>query len=96
VLGFFAVPLACSFENSKKRLSVILGIVTFFVYYSMYTVGLRLGETGVLSPVSAMWMPNILFFVLGAGSFMLALREFTWDFSAFWRKVVSKFKSGRA
>jgi lipopolysaccharide export system permease protein len=96
VLGFFAVPLACSFENSKKQLSVILGIVTFFVYYSMYTVGVRLGETGVLSPVPAMWMPNILFFVLGVISFILALRELTWDFSAVWRKIVSKFKPARA
>jgi lipopolysaccharide export system permease protein len=95
ILGFFAVPLACSFEHGKKRLSVILGIVTFFVYYSMHTVGLRLGETGALSPVPAMWMPNIVFFVLGAASFMLALREVTWGFSAFRLKFVSKFKPRR-
>jgi lipopolysaccharide export system permease protein len=81
VLGFFAIPLACSFENSKKQISVILAVVTFFVYYSLYTVGLRLGESGALSPVIAMWLPNVLFLVLGVASLLLALREVTLDFS---------------
>jgi lipopolysaccharide export system permease protein len=88
VLGFFAIPLACSFESGKKQLSVVLAMVTFFIYYSMHAVGLRLGESGDVSPVIAMWLPNALFFVLGAVSLMFALREVTLDLSGLWRKIL--------
>jgi lipopolysaccharide export system permease protein len=96
VLGFFAIPLACSFESGKKQLSVILAMVTFFVYYSMHAVGLRLGESGDLDPVIAMWLPNALFLVLGAVSLMFALREVTLDLSGLWRKIAPRLVPGQA
>jgi lipopolysaccharide export system permease protein len=95
VLGFFAIPLACSFESSKKQISVVLAILTFFIYYSLYTVGLNLGESGALNPVIAMWLPNALFLVLGLTGLFFAMREVTLDLSALWRRLLPMFRRSR-
>jgi hypothetical protein len=37
-----------------------------------------------------MWLPNVLFLVLGAVSLMFALREATLDLSGLWRKFAPR------
>ncbi len=64
VLGLFAMPLACAFEGLERQMGVVLALVNFLLYYSLLSVGLSVGESGMLSPVVAIWLPNVLFALL--------------------------------
>jgi hypothetical protein len=50
-------------------LALILG------YYILLTLGERTGGRGALPPVLALWMPNIVFGVVGIYLFSAAARE---------------------
>ncbi|MDL2306969.1 LptF/LptG family permease [Desulfovibrio sp. OttesenSCG-928-C06] len=93
VLGMFAVPLACSFENTRRQMGVVLALLTFLTYYSLYSAGITLGESGRLSPVVAMWLPNAVFFALGLVGLVMASREGAPDFSRFLSRL--RFKRGK-
>jgi lipopolysaccharide export system permease protein len=90
VLGLFAVPLACSFESSRKQLGVVLALLAFLTYYSLYSAGITLGESGRLSPIAAMWLPNALFLILGISGIWLVSREGAPDLSAFFGRMFSR------
>ncbi|MDL2314339.1 LPS export ABC transporter permease LptF [Desulfovibrio sp. OttesenSCG-928-C14] len=75
ILGLFAVPLACSFESTRKQLGLVLALLTFLTYYSLYSAGITLGEAGRLHPVVAMWLPNVIFLVAGIAGLALTQRE---------------------
>ncbi len=75
VLGFFSMPLACAFEGVRRQMGIILSLVMFLVYYSLLSFGLTIGESGKLSPVIALWFPNLLFLLLGCVGFYLAVNE---------------------
>jgi lipopolysaccharide export system permease protein len=49
--------------------SFAYGIITAFVYWSLYSLSLSLGYGGVLPPVFAAWMTNLVFFC--AAGFMV-------------------------
>lgn len=75
VLGLFAMPLACMFEGMRRQVGVILSLVTFLVYYSVFSLGISLAESGVIAPVAGMWTPNILFLIMGCIGLALTVRE---------------------
>ena len=73
VLGLFAIPLAFLFQGMHRQYGLVLVLGFFMFYYSLFSLGLVLAETGDLSPVIAMWMPNIVFvFLTGLGFFLVA------------------------
>ena len=75
VLGIFALPLACLFEGVKRQMGVVLALVLFLVYYSVFSLGLTMGESGVLSPLVGLWMGNIIFAVAAAVGLYLTGKE---------------------
>lgn len=75
VLGLFAVPLACSFEGAKKQTGIVLALIAFLLFYSLYSTGVALAESGYINPVLAMWLPNALFFALGLLGMYLTYKE---------------------
>ncbi|MCF8104696.1 MAG: LPS export ABC transporter permease LptF [Desulfohalobiaceae bacterium] len=75
VLGFFAFPLGWIFQGVKRYYGAILILVMFFVYYAFFSMGISLGETGVLPPVVGVWAPNFFFGVISLFFFHLAIRE---------------------
>ena len=75
VLGLFAMPLACAFEGLKRHLGFALAMGLFLVYYTLFSLGLSLGEGGVVSAGAGVWMPNILFLGLSAVMFRFAAQE---------------------
>lgn len=77
VLGLFAMPLACAFEGLNRQYGVFLTLGCFLVYYTMLSLGLSLGETGVLPPWLGLWTPNLLFLVAGIMGLRMAAREQT-------------------
>lgn len=75
ILGFFAMPLACMFEGVRRQMGVVLSLVMFLVYYSLLSLGLSIAESGRLSPVVALWTPNVFFAFAGSVGLFLTVRE---------------------
>ena len=75
VLGLFSVPIACVFRALKQQHGLVLALGVFLVYYSMLSVAESLGESRVLPPFVAVWLPNVLFAVTGVVFLRHAVRE---------------------
>lgn len=73
VLALFAMPIACAFQGLRQHWGLMLSLGLFIVYYTMFSFGVSLGETGVLDPRIGLWVPNILFLLIfGMGLFLSA------------------------
>lgn len=75
VLGMFAMPIGCVFRGLKQQYGLILSMGLFLVYYTMFSIGVSLGETGRLDPRIGLWVPNVLFAGVAAYGLRLAYRE---------------------
>ncbi|MDL2285449.1 LPS export ABC transporter permease LptF [Desulfovibrio sp. OttesenSCG-928-F07] len=82
VLAFFAIPLAAGFEGAKRQLGLVIVLIAFLLYYSLYSLGITFGESGMVHPVIAMWTSNVVFLIVGCIGLLLASREGTPDISA--------------
>lgn len=75
VLGLFALPMAASFGGLNRHWGLLLALGFFLFYYTLLSLGLSLGETGVLPPVVGLWLPNALFLAAGLTGLVQAARE---------------------
>lgn len=75
VLGLVALPLGWILDELKRQYGAVLIVGVFFAYYALFSLGVGLGQLGVLSPAVGVWSPNVLFAVLAAVLFRQALRE---------------------
>ena len=64
-LGLLAVPLGIQSRSTKRSFGLVLGLISFFLYYLLLSVGLVFGETGAYPPVIGMWFPNVVMGGLG-------------------------------
>jgi LPS export ABC transporter permease LptF/LPS export ABC transporter permease LptG len=65
-LGILAVPLGFTNRRGGKSSGFALSIGIFALYYLLITQGEESARVGKLSPVLAMWMPNLLLGAVGA------------------------------
>ncbi len=77
VLGIFAVPLASAFEGVRRQMGVVLSLIMFLAYYSVFSLGISIGESGRIPAWISLWVPNLLFLVLGLIGLYLAVHERT-------------------
>ena len=75
ILGLFAMPLACMFEGVRRQMGVVLSLVMFLVYYSVFSLGISIAESGKVSPALGLWLPNVLFGFAGCLGLFLTVRE---------------------
>jgi len=68
-------PLAIRMGRSGMNMAIGLSILFFLVYYVCLIGGEKLADRGIVSPVVAMWSPNIFFFVLAVVLLRKAARE---------------------
>ncbi|MCD4677555.1 MAG: LPS export ABC transporter permease LptF [Desulfobacula sp.] len=68
-LGLLAFPLGVQSDSLRRSSGFSLGICFFLFYYFLLAAGWSAGETGKLSPVVGMWLPNVI--MGGAGIFLL-------------------------
>lgn len=92
ILGIFAFPLACTFEGVRRQLGVVLSLVFFLLYYSLYSLGMSMGEAGTIPPIIGLWAPNILFALVGAVGLHLVARERTPSITPFLRGLRLKWR----
>jgi lipopolysaccharide export system permease protein len=100
VFALIGVPLGLQNRRSGKSSGFSLCLAVILTYYIVLTIGKTLGQRAVVSPVIAMWLPNLLFISLGVYLFKktaaeqritlfdLPKRIITWGQSRFaeWRK----------
>ncbi len=75
ILGLFAVPLACAFEGLNRQYGIFLALGCFLIYYTLLSLGLSLGESGVVPPIIGLWLPNTLFLIFGIIGLRFVSRE---------------------
>jgi lipopolysaccharide export system permease protein len=75
IFGLVGLPLGVQRTQSGKSWGFALCAVVFLLYYVLYCLGKDLGAVGIISPVLAAWLPNIIFGVLGAYLFVRTAQE---------------------
>ncbi|MDR0339906.1 MAG: LPS export ABC transporter permease LptF [Desulfovibrio sp.] len=93
VLGIFALPLACAFEGVRRQLGIVLALLMFLLYYSVYSLGLTMSESGYLSPMVGLWFVNVLFALVAVIGLHLTHKERAPSFERFFiqsRKAVTR------
>ena len=61
VMSFLGIPFSATKQRAGgAALNVGITIFLAFVYYAAYSSGITLGKHGVLPPIVAVWVPNIL------------------------------------
>ncbi|MCW7754091.1 LPS export ABC transporter permease LptF [Desulfobotulus sp. H1] len=71
VLGVLVFPLSISSMDRKRSAGLGSGLLVFMLYYTLLTMGWSFGESGMLPPGFAIWLPNI---VLGCLAVWLLVR----------------------
>lgn len=64
VLGLLGAPLGSLFRQRSRMTGVTLGLASFLAYYILLSAGNGLGKNRILSPSLAMWIPNIIAFLM--------------------------------
>lgn len=72
LLGF---PLALRFSRGGAGLVIGVSVGVFAIYYIGLIGGEDLGDRLIISPFFAMWTPNVIFTVVGAGLLWLVRHE---------------------
>lgn len=74
VMSLIALPLGTHSRSGRSwGVSVALGV--FLLYYFMLSAAWSFGESGMYPPIVGMWMPNIVFGLLGVLMFRRELNE---------------------
>jgi len=74
VMSLIALPLGTHSRSGRSwGVSVALGV--FLLYYFMLSAAWSFGESGLYPPVVGMWMPNLIFGLLGVLMFRRELNE---------------------
>ncbi|MGM0418897.1 MAG: LptF/LptG family permease [Thermodesulfobacteriota bacterium] len=84
-LGIIAFSLGLKNKSGKKSSAVIYGLGLFAFYYIILALGLSLGESKpeIYPPAAAMWIPNIIMFIIGICFLYLAVKEKNLSFNMF-------------
>jgi lipopolysaccharide export LptBFGC system permease protein LptF len=71
ILGIMAAPLGIIFGRTGLSEGIALGITAFLAYYLSMAFASSLADTGDISPVIALWIPNLMFGGMAVGSIIL-------------------------
>ncbi len=75
-----SVPLSLSSREGRVW-NLILTVIIVFLYYVIFSFSRSFGRNDVLSPLTAAWLPNIIFLLIGV--ILLIWRES-------WQKILSR------
>ena len=62
-------------SRANRSWGVALCIVWFVIYYALLSLGKALGDKGILHPLMALWLPNIIVGLISLHLFRKAMRE---------------------
>lgn len=64
-LGLIGIPLGLMVKRSGKMIGFGIGLAVIVIYYLLLQAGQTAGVDDVLSPIFAMWLPNIVIGIFG-------------------------------
>ena len=71
--SFLMILFGLSLSNRKRQhslaMSIGMSIIVIFLYYAAIKSGQTMGFQGLLTPILSVWIPNFLFFIIGAYMF---------------------------
>ncbi|MEI6214517.1 MAG: LPS export ABC transporter permease LptF [Desulfuromonadales bacterium] len=94
VFAFVAVPLGIQNRRSGKSSGFTLSLGIIFSYYLLLSFVRTLAERGSLSPLIALWLPNVLFLVLGIILLKMASQERNLTLPGL-NSIVDRFRKSR-
>jgi lipopolysaccharide export system permease protein len=63
LMGIIGVPLGAQLRSGGRSVGIVVGIIIFFIYY-MFLGGVRsLCETGAVSPLVGVWLPDLFLLI---------------------------------
>lgn len=65
VFAILAVPLGIQNRRSGKSGGFTVSMIIILAYYVLMSVARTVAERGVVPPVVALWIPNLIFFAMG-------------------------------
>lgn len=71
IIVLFGIPLVTLRPTGGLTFGAGVGILVIFVYYAFIKFGLSLGYQGMMDPLFAAWLGNIVFFAGGVGLLFL-------------------------
>jgi lipopolysaccharide export system permease protein len=77
IAALIGIPLGVKFPRSGRFVSIALAVFLLFVYYCLFSISRALGIIGMLPPVLAAWLPNLILGGAGIG-LLLAEESFAW------------------
>ncbi len=66
VFALLGAPLGLNPTRKSSSIGLGISVIIIFVYYVLMFIGMASGMTGLLEPVWAAWMPNIVTALIGA------------------------------
>ncbi len=75
VFGIIAIPFGIRIKRSGKVIGFSWSLLIVFCYYILLGAGRNLGSQGLLPPVIAAWVPNLVFGLFGTVSLVQASRR---------------------
>jgi lipopolysaccharide export system permease protein len=60
-----AAPLGLTPQRSTSTMGIGFSMVLVFIYYLLTTFSVKIAESGIMPPVLAAWLPNLLFLFAG-------------------------------
>ncbi len=72
IIVLFGIPLVTMRPTGGLTFGAGVGILVIFVYYAFIKFGLSLGYKGMMDPILAAWLGNIVFCIGGLALLFLA------------------------
>jgi lipopolysaccharide export system permease protein len=66
VFALIGTPLGLQPNRTSSSIGFGLSIIIIFIYYSIMTLSSALGQGGILAPIYAAWLPNLIGLIVGA------------------------------
>ncbi|MCK9330022.1 MAG: LptF/LptG family permease [Candidatus Cloacimonetes bacterium] len=89
------LPIGMMTKTSGLGVSFTFSSLIFIIYYVMIVFGEELGDRGVINSSLVMWLPSILFFIIGAFLMYIAKKEKHFDVSIIFQFLKKKFGKRR-
>jgi lipopolysaccharide export system permease protein len=99
IMFLIGAPIGAIIKKGGLGLPVIVSVIFFLIFYTLNTMGDKWGKQGIVDPILAMWMSNIILFPFGLFFLRQArndARLFEADFYvAFWERTKKRFSKNK-